>query len=235
MTPSAAIERELLLAGGGHAHLGVLRDLARRGPPPGVRVTLVAREAEPLYSGMLPGLVAGRFEPAECAVDLPRLARAAGARFIAAEACGLDCGARLFLLQGGRPPPRYDALSLNLGAAPALVPGAAEHALPLRPFDRFLERWEALLARAPRSACSRAGKRRCRATRRPRAASPLGRWRRPASSCTAMCRRSASIRSAKVPMASPTAIASPARGPAAARGSRRGRPPRTPERGCRAC
>ncbi len=139
--------RELVLVGGGHAHLGVLRALARQPPPAGTRITLVAREAAPTYSGMLPGLIAGRFAPGDCAVDLMRLARATGARFIQAEVTGLDLAARL-VLAAGRPPLHYDLLSLNCGAAPALVPGAAEHALPLRPFGRFLPGWHALLERA---------------------------------------------------------------------------------------
>ncbi|MGK7867170.1 selenide, water dikinase SelD [Falsiroseomonas sp. E2-1-a20] len=138
------IERELLLVGGGHAHLGVLRHLARRPLPAGLRVTLVAREAEALYSGMLPGLVAGRFAAKDCVVHLPRLTRAAGARFLRAEVAGLDLAAGHVLCTGNRPPLRFDLLSLNTGAAPALVPGAAEHALVLRPFDRFLAGWRAL-------------------------------------------------------------------------------------------
>ncbi len=146
--PVHHVSRELVLAGGGHAHLGVLRDLARRGVPAGTRVTLLARESEALYSGMLPGLIAGRFTREECVVDLRRLARSAGARFVAAEVTGLDRARGHVLLGDGRPPLRYDLLSLNVGAAPALVPGAAEHALPLRPFDRFLAGWHALLALA---------------------------------------------------------------------------------------
>ncbi|MBC4018357.1 selenide, water dikinase SelD [Siccirubricoccus deserti] len=151
MTPTTPVRRELLLAGGGHAHLGVLRDLVRHGVPPGLRVTLLAREAAAIYSGMLPGLIAGRFTVDDCLVDLPRLVRAAGARFIRAEACGLDRDAQHLLLAGDRPPMRYDLLSLNLGAEPVLVPGAAEHALPLRPFGRFLPRWEALLAQVAKA------------------------------------------------------------------------------------
>jgi selenide,water dikinase len=139
--------RELVLVGGGHAHLGVLRAFARRPPPAGTRITLVAREAAATYSGMLPGLIAGRFAPEDCAVDLMRLARATGARFIQAKVTGLDRAAGL-VLAAGRPPLHYDLLSLNCGAAPALVPGAAEHALPLRPFGRFLPGWHALLERA---------------------------------------------------------------------------------------
>jgi selenide,water dikinase len=147
MPTSDVLLREILLIGGGHAHLGVLRSLARR-PLRGARLTLVAREAEAIYSGMLPGLIAGRFAPDEVVIDLPRLARAAGARFLRAEMTGLDLPAGRVLLRGERPALRFDLVSLNLGAVPALVPGAAEHALVLRPFDRFLAGWHDLLARA---------------------------------------------------------------------------------------
>lgn len=147
--PGAGAQRELVLVGGGHAHLGVLRAFSRR-PIPGARLTLVAREAAPLYSGMLPGLIAGRFEPRACTIDLARVALAADARFIRGEACGLDVAGRLLRL-ADRPPLAFDVLSLNTGAAPALVPGAAEHALALRPFDRFVAAWGTLLARAAQS------------------------------------------------------------------------------------
>jgi selenide,water dikinase len=80
-----------------------------------------------------------------------RLARAAGARFIAGEATGLDPAAREIRLRGDRPALRYDLLSLNVGAAPRPLPGAAEHALALRPFGRFLEGWHALVRRVAAS------------------------------------------------------------------------------------
>lgn len=41
------------------------------------------------------------------------------------------------VLLRGRPPVRYDVLSLNLGITPALsaVPGAAEHTTPVKPIN----------------------------------------------------------------------------------------------------
>jgi selenide,water dikinase len=48
-----------------------------------------------------------------------------------------------------RPPVAYDVLSINIGSTPRLdaVPGAAEHAVPVKPIRRFNERWLALLER----------------------------------------------------------------------------------------
>ena len=52
--------KRLLLLGGGHAHVHVLRDLAAR-PVPDAAVTLVSPYSRQLYSGMVPGLIAGHY------------------------------------------------------------------------------------------------------------------------------------------------------------------------------
>jgi selenide,water dikinase len=139
-----AASRHLILAGGGHAHLEVLRRLARR-PVPGARLTLVSREPRSPYSGLLPGCVAGRCAPAELLVDLAPPARRAGADFRVAEVAGLDPARRTLRLADGTAL-RWDVLSLNTGAAPAAqgVPGVPEHVLPVKPIGRFLPQWEAL-------------------------------------------------------------------------------------------
>jgi selenide,water dikinase len=144
-------DRDLVLVGGGHAHVHVLKSFGML-PPPGVRVTLVAREVETPYSGMLPGWVAGHYAFAECYIDLGRLSRFAGARLIRDEAIGIDRARRLLVCRA-HPPIRWDFLSLDIGAAPRAgeVPGAAEHAVAVKPISRFAARWEALLARARES------------------------------------------------------------------------------------
>jgi selenide, water dikinase len=144
-----AISQDLVLVGGGHAHVHVLKSFGMR-PVPGVRVSLVAREVETPYSGMLPGYVAGHYSFDECHIDLGRLARFAGARLIRDEAIGLD-RAGGFLLTRAHPPIRWDFLSIDIGSAPRTgeVPGAAEHAIAVKPIARFAARWEALLARVP--------------------------------------------------------------------------------------
>src|SRR5690348_12092680 len=148
MQRGGAIQQELVLVGGGHAHVHVLKSFGMR-PAPGVRVTLVSRGVETPYSGMLPGYVAGHYSLDECHIDLGRLARFAGARLIRDEAVGLD-RAGAAVLCDAHPPIRYDLLSIDIGSTPRSddVPGAAEHAIAVKPIDRFAARWEALLARA---------------------------------------------------------------------------------------
>lgn len=149
-------KRDLVLVGGGHSHVHVLKafGLARRSgaaPAVAVALTLVARDVATPYSGMLPGHIAGLYSHDECHVDLARLCRFAGAKLIHAAATGLDV-ARNRVLMGDAALP-YHALSLDIGSTARLeTPGVAEHALTVRPVDRFLERWAASLdaARAGR-------------------------------------------------------------------------------------
>src|SRR5687768_1241099 len=70
--PAARMKR-LLLAGGGHAHVEVLRELAER-PDDNIEVTLVTPYPWLTYSGMVPGLMAGHYELDDCTIDLIALA-----------------------------------------------------------------------------------------------------------------------------------------------------------------
>ena len=148
MHQQIAITQDLVLVGGGHAHVHVLKNFAMR-PVPGVRVTLVARDVETPYSGMLPGWVAGHYRFDECHIDLGRLARFAGARLIHDEAIGVERGDRHVLCRA-HPPIRYDLLSLDIGSTPRAndVPGAIEHTIAVKPIAHFAARWQALLGRA---------------------------------------------------------------------------------------
>ncbi len=139
--------RELILLGGGHSHAIVLRMMARRSFPP-ARVTLVSDVNDAPYSGMLPGLIAGAYRHEEAHIDLPKLARFAGAAFVRSEAIGLDLDGGRVLLQD-RAPLRFDLLSINTGSHPALeeIPGAREFAVPAKPVPQLLAWWQRVLAR----------------------------------------------------------------------------------------
>ena len=139
--------RRLVLVGGGHAHLEVLREAARR--PFGAELVLVSPSPAQLYSGMMPGQLRGAYRERDLTVDLPALCRAAGARFVEAAAERVDAplgGGGAAVHAAGGPALEASHVSLDVGALPAgldRVPGAAEHAFAVRP----VARWRALVAR----------------------------------------------------------------------------------------
>jgi selenide, water dikinase len=139
--------RNIVLVGAGHAHVGVLRSFVRN-PIPAVRVTLITREVNTPYSGMLPGLIAGHYTFDDAHIDAARLARLAGAQLIDNAVVGLDLANRLVLC-ADHPPVPYDICSINIGSTPSArdVPGADANAIPVKPIDGFLQRCEAARAR----------------------------------------------------------------------------------------
>ena len=68
--------RRLVLLGGGHAHVHVLKAIGDALDPT-VSVTLVTPVERQVYSGMLPGFLAGHYALEDCGIDLiPLAARA---------------------------------------------------------------------------------------------------------------------------------------------------------------
>ncbi len=146
--PEQPILRDIILIGGGHSHVGVIKRFGMK-PVPGVRLTVICRDTHTPYSGMLPGYVAGHYHYDDVHIDLRKLAEFAGARYIFDEVIGLDRANRKVLCRE-RPPIAYDLASINIGSTPqiGLVSGAAAHAVPVKPINQFNERWLALLHRA---------------------------------------------------------------------------------------
>jgi pyridine nucleotide-disulfide oxidoreductase family protein len=142
--------KRLLLLGGGHAHVHVLRELAQQ-PIAGAEVLLVSPFERQMYSGMLPGIVAGHYREDQGAIALAPLARAAGVRFEVTSAVALDVAARQATLADGRVA-AWDLASLDIGGTIARdrIPGAREHALFVRPIEQFLQFLGALVQLAQR-------------------------------------------------------------------------------------
>ncbi|WP_112323192.1 selenide, water dikinase SelD [Oceanibium sediminis] len=151
MQRSVPLTKDLVLLGGGHSHALVLRAWGMD-PVPGVRVTLINPAPTAPYTGMLPGHVAGHYPRAALDIDLARLARFAGARLVLGAAEQIDPQARTVSVPG-RPPIRYDRLSIDIGIHAGLneLPGFAEHGVGVKPLDRFADRWVELLDRVAAS------------------------------------------------------------------------------------
>jgi pyridine nucleotide-disulfide oxidoreductase family protein len=134
--------KRVLLLGAGHAQLAVLADVMRQRLP-GAEVLLVTPQAQLLYSGMVPGLIAGRHAIADCTIDIAALAKTAGVPLRLGRAVALDAQAREVTLADGERL-GYDVLSLNTGPVQDRdrIPGAREHALFVRPIESFVELWQ---------------------------------------------------------------------------------------------
>ncbi len=140
--------KQLLLVGGGHSHLAVLKSFGDA-PAEGVRLALLSPSRHAFYSGMVPGVVAGHYRPEDCRVDLGALAARAGARLLLDSAAGVDPARReLTTARGGRL--HYDVLSLDTGSSAGEPAGPAQHALRVRPVEPFLAGWERLRESAKR-------------------------------------------------------------------------------------
>lgn len=131
--------RDLVLIGGGHSHVEVLKHFSMN-PVPGVRLTLVSDADVSPYSGMVPGYIAGHYALDEIQIALEPLCRRAGARFIGAEVTGVDTTNKRVLLQN-RPALQYDLLSINSGAQPDLK---GQPGLAVKPIAAFLNHWPKL-------------------------------------------------------------------------------------------
>lgn len=137
---NATDTRTLLLVGGGHAHVAVLADWARAGPPPGVRTLLLTPDRHLRYSGMVPGWLAGQHGALEGQVDLAALAAHADVTLIADRCAALDPEARVVTTASGARI-AFDHASVDTGGIgrAAAVLGDDPRLIDVRPIGVFVD------------------------------------------------------------------------------------------------
>jgi selenide, water dikinase len=130
-------KQNLLLVGGGHAHVEVLRRLAES-PIPNVDVALFDPSPSVWYSGMLPGVIAGHYEPQQAKVNLWALCQKARVRFIESAIDNVDAAMqRIYTAQGDRH--FYDVLSLDIGSVSRALPATpGAYVVPVKPIEPLL-------------------------------------------------------------------------------------------------
>lgn len=139
------IVKNLVLIGGGHSHVIVLKMLGMK-PLPGVKITLITETSYTPYSGMLPGHIAGFYNFNECHIDLRSLTEFAQAKLCLDHAIGLDLKNQQVIC-ANLPPISFDLLSIDIGSTPAKIsiPGAAEYAIAAKPVGKLLAAWNQLI------------------------------------------------------------------------------------------
>ena len=124
----------MVLAGGGHSHALVLKRWAMQPQRrPLHDITLVNRSSTALYSGMVPGLIAGTYQRDELAIDLRQLCERARVAFIEAEITGLNLEQKCLKLRD-RPELHFTWLSLDVGA----VSRPSATGVPIKPLEASL-------------------------------------------------------------------------------------------------
>lgn len=140
--------KRLVLVGGGHAHLSVVEALACE-KPQDIEVVLVTPSRFQIYSGMLPGWMAGHYLQAQCQIDLQSLAQRAGARMVTQPIVTMAAARNQVELAGGQTID-YDILSLDVGSGidASSLEMARARLLPVKPLDEFFKAWPRILASA---------------------------------------------------------------------------------------
>ncbi|WP_298301191.1 FAD-dependent oxidoreductase [uncultured Erythrobacter sp.] len=135
-------QNNVMLVGGGHAHVAVLADWITNGLPC-KRASLLTPYRHLRYSGMVPGWLAGQYGRDQGVVDLAALAERAGVQLLLGPCTGIDPEAR-WIKTGGGQVLEYDLVSFDtggVGRAQDLL-GKDPRLLDVRPIDRFVERLE---------------------------------------------------------------------------------------------
>ena len=143
---------DIVVAGGGFAGTTLVRALQRR-LPRGPSLTLISEESYTTFNPMLPEAVGAAIFP-EQAVAPIRAMLASSTRFVMGSVKAVDIDNRVLTCEtlAGPRSFAYDHLVLALGSRARLdlVPGMAEHALPLKTVGDALHIRNAVLRRAAR-------------------------------------------------------------------------------------
>ena len=144
--------QHLVLLGAGHAHVHLLRAWAQQ-PLPNTLVTLVSPYARSFYSGMVPGWLAGHYSMAQCEINVPPLALASGATWLAKHGVALNAKRQRLTLEDGQTLD-YDLISIDTGAGTdattleTMLPGAGAYGVKVRPLEGLARHWPTLLEQA---------------------------------------------------------------------------------------
>jgi NADH dehydrogenase FAD-containing subunit len=132
------MKKRLVLAGGGHAHMVTLANLARI-VGRGHSVTVIQPSEHHYYSGMGPGMLGGTYRAEQIRFATRRQVENRGGAFVLGRVVHIDAQAQTVQLQGGKALP-YDVLSCNLGSfVPCqMITSSLKDIYPVKPIEGLL-------------------------------------------------------------------------------------------------
>ncbi|MBR9986400.1 MAG: FAD-dependent oxidoreductase [Desulfosarcina sp.] len=133
------MSKQLVLIGGGHAHMVTLANLATI-TKNGHDVTVIGPSEFHYYSGMGPGMLSGTYRPEEIRFATRLVVEKQGGTFLHGKAATIDPERRLVILENGHTVP-YDVLSCNAGShvpKPA-IEGELADLYTVKPIERLME------------------------------------------------------------------------------------------------
>jgi len=141
-------QTKVILVGGGHSHVQVLESLAKR-PLTDATVQVIVDKPIAIYSGMVPGFVAGQYRSEELEIDVPRLCEWAGVECTVEPVSKIEAASRQLTLESGRNL-SYDIASVNVGSTVAGLdlPGIRDFAIPTRPISELIRRTDDVVENA---------------------------------------------------------------------------------------
>ncbi|MGM8884569.1 FAD-dependent oxidoreductase [Psychrobacter sp. 1U2] len=155
--------KKLLLVGAGHAHIGLLRRLAnkRLDDLEDVEISIITEQPQTIYSGMLPGWMAGHYNLSDISIDITELCKRARVTLVQRPIIAVDANTQT-VTTAQEEHFHYDLLSLNTGAdtdmtwlkTDALADVALENTvIPVRPIFNFVAQWQQILEQAKQTSC----------------------------------------------------------------------------------
>ncbi len=141
---SCSPQKRLVLIGGGHAHIQVIKALNKASRPENLKVILIDFQRSASYSGMVPGTIAGAYKPEETLLHLAPLTEWAGIQFINQKVVDIDVHNNLIYVENDLDNPiPYDALSLDIGSTSRGLyetKGAKDYSIATRPIAVLVQR-----------------------------------------------------------------------------------------------
>ncbi len=112
------MKKHLVMVGAGHAHLTILKNLEHI-VKNGDTVTVISPGNYQYYSGMGPGMLAGRYRPQDVRFDVKKMTVDRGGTFIKSRVVKIKPSQKLLMLSSDQTIP-YDVVSFNTGSMVAL-------------------------------------------------------------------------------------------------------------------